>query len=140
VRLGAGIPRLDLDSAVGLRIVRNERKEGTMSDQRIAIIGKLRAGSLARAEEIIEEGPPFELGGSGIARHSVFVCSDFVVFVFEGPDIEYGVHRLVDHPVVAASFGVWWPVLEATPRLAHERFFWETSPNGRARSASGAQP
>jgi hypothetical protein len=111
-----------------------------MSEQRIAIIGKLRAGSLARAEEIIEEGPPFELDGSGITRHSVFLCSDFVVFVFEGPDSEFAVHRLVDDPVVAASFGVWWPVLEGTPRLAHEWFFCETSPNGGARSASGGQP
>ena len=140
MRLGAGIPRLDLDSAVGLRIVSNERKEGTMSDQRIAIIGKLRAGSLARAEEVIEQGPPFGLGRSGITRHSVFVCSDFVVFVFEGPDIEYAVHRLIDDPVVGGSFGVWWPVLEGTPRLAHERFFWETSPNGRPPTASRAQP
>jgi hypothetical protein len=111
-----------------------------MSEQRIAIIGKLKPHSLARAEEIVEQGPPFDLGGSGITRHSVFICSDFVVFVFEGPNIEYAVHGLVDHPVAAASFGVWWPLLEGMPRLAHERFFWGTSPNGRARTASTAQP
>jgi hypothetical protein len=111
-----------------------------MSEQRIAIIGKLKPRSLARAEEIVEQGPPFDLGGTGITRHSAFVCSDFVVFVFEGPNIEDAVYGLVDHPVVAASFSVWWPLLEGTPRLAHERFFWETSPNGRPRTASGAQP
>jgi hypothetical protein len=97
-----------------------------MSEQRIAIIGNLRPNSLARAEEIVEQGPPYELGGTGITRHSVFLSSDFVVFVFEGPNIEHAVHDLVDHPVVSASFSVWAPVLEGTPRLAHERFFWDS--------------
>ena len=77
--------------------------------------GKLKPRSLARADEIVELG-------------------------FKRPSIEYAVQGPVEQPVVAASVSVWRSVLEGTPRLPHERFFPETSPNGRARTASGAQP
>ena len=96
-----------------------------MSAERIAIIGRLRPGSSERANEVIEQGPPFELGEAGLERHSVFVCSDCVLFVFEGRDVEQLVRRLVDDPAVSAGFGAWGPLLDGTPQLAHERFFWE---------------
>lgn len=97
-----------------------------MSAQRIAVIGKLKPGSLERAEEIIvEHGPPFDLDEAGLERHSVFLSSDNVVFVFEGPNVERAVGRLVDDPAVSGSFSVWGPVLDGTPQLAHERFFWK---------------
>jgi hypothetical protein len=96
-----------------------------MTAQRIAVIGKLKPGSLRRAEEIVELGPPFELDEAGLERHSMFLSSDWVVFVFEGPNVERVVDRLVGDPVVSASFSVWGPVLDGTPQLAHERFFWE---------------
>lgn len=96
-----------------------------MSAERIAVIGMLRPGSLERAEEIVETGPPFDLDEAGLQRHSVFVCSECVVFVFEGPNVDRVVDRLVDDPVVSANFSVWGPVLDGTPHIAHERFFWE---------------
>jgi hypothetical protein len=106
--------------------INEEGKEKIMSAQRIAVIGRLKPGSLERAEEIIvEHGPPFELDEAGLARHSVFLSSDSVVFVFEGPNVERVVGRLVDDPAVSGSFSVWGPVLDGTPQLAHERFFWE---------------
>jgi hypothetical protein len=106
-----------------------------MSARRIAVILKLKPGSLERAEEIIERGPPFELLEAGVERHTVFVAADFVVFTFEGPNVERAVDRLVDDPVVSASFGIWGPVLDGTPELAHERFFWEPPADARARTA-----
>jgi hypothetical protein len=93
--------------------------------QRIAVIAKLRPGSLERAEEIVASGPPFDLDEAGLERHSVFVCSDFVAFVFEGQNVERLVERLVDDPVASGSFSVWGPILDGAPHLAHERFFWE---------------
>lgn len=107
-----------------------------MSAQRIAVIGKLRPGSLERAEEIVEHGPPFELVEAGVERHSVFVSSDFVVFVFEGLNVERVVDRLVNNPVVSASFSVWGPILDGTPHLAHERFFWELPADAGGRATS----
>jgi len=96
-----------------------------MSAQRIAVIGKLKQGSLERAEEIVDRGPPFELDEAGLERNTVFLSSEWVVFVFEGPNVERVVDRLVDDPVVSASFSRWGPVLDGTPHLVHERFFWE---------------
>jgi hypothetical protein len=97
---------------------------GTMSTQRIAVIAKLKAGSREQAEEIIEQGPPYALDQSGLERHSVFLASNSVVFVFEGQNVERVVRLLVDDPEISAGFGVWGTVLEGTPELAHERFFW----------------
>ena len=97
-----------------------------MSAQRIAVIGKLRPGSIERAEEIIvEQGPPFDLDEAGLERHSVFLSSDWVVFVFEGPNVERAVGRLVDDPTVVRELQRRGPLLDGTPHLAHERFFWE---------------
>jgi hypothetical protein len=107
------------------RLIEKKRRERSMSAQRIAVIGKLRPGSLARAEEVLEHGPPFELDEAGLQRHNVFLSSEWVVFVFEGPDVERIVGGLVDDPVASAGFSVWGPLLEGTPHLAHERFFWE---------------
>jgi len=59
-----------------------------MSAQRIAVIGKLKQGSLERAEEIVDRGPPFELDEAGLERNTVFLSSEWVVFVFEGPNVE----------------------------------------------------
>jgi hypothetical protein len=98
-----------------------------VSPQRIAVVGKLRPGSVERAQEIVDDGPPLVLEAAGLERHSVFVSSDWVVFVFEGVNVESVVDRLVDDPVVSANFSVWGPILEGTPELAHERFFWDRS-------------
>lgn len=52
--------------------------------QRVAVVAKLRPDAKVRAESLIEEGPPFDLDGSGFERHVVFVSGDQVIFVFEG--------------------------------------------------------
>jgi hypothetical protein len=99
-----------------------------MPAERIAIIGKLKPGALERAEEIVKQGPPFELDMAGLERHSVFVSHDHVVFVFEGLGVERIVADLANHPVVAAEFSTWGPLLDGTPTLAHERFSWASEP------------
>ena len=54
----------------------------------------------------------------------MFLASDTVVFVFEGPDVEDQVRRLVNDPAISAGFGVWGPLLDGTPQLGHERYYW----------------
>lgn len=110
-----------------------------MSSQRMAVIGKLKPGSLERAEEIVEDGPPFALDEAGLERHSLFVGSDWVVFLFEGPNVERVVDRLVNDPVVSANFSAWGPILDGTPQLAHERFFWEVPLDAPARTGSAGE-
>jgi hypothetical protein len=47
--------------------------------------------------------------------------------VFEGPGSEGLVRDLVNDPTRSAAFSVWAPLLEGTPELAREEFYWETS-------------
>jgi hypothetical protein len=50
-----------------------------------------------------------------------------VVFVFEGSGVEGLVRGLVNDPTSSAMFSVWGPLLEGTPVLAREEFYWEAS-------------
>jgi hypothetical protein len=93
--------------------------------ERVAVIATLRPGSRERAEEILAEGAPYELAETGFRRHSVFLAEEAVVFVFEGFGIEALVRDLVNDPTRSATFSVWGPLLDATPTLAHEEFYWE---------------
>jgi hypothetical protein len=93
--------------------------------ERFAVVAKLRPGSRARAEEIIAEGPPFALRLTGLRRHGVFLSEDAVVFVFEGPDVEHRLRSLVNDPTSSGAFSKWAPLLDGTPTLAREEFFWE---------------
>jgi hypothetical protein len=93
--------------------------------ERVAVIASLRLGSRERAEEILAEGAPYELAETGFRRHSVFLAEEAVVFVFEGVGIEALVRNLVNDPTRSATFSVWGPLLDATPALAREEFYWE---------------
>jgi hypothetical protein len=72
--------------------------------ERIAIVVRLKEGSGPRAAELIEAGPPFDLAETGVVHHTVYLSAGEVVFVFEGPQVEW----IVDGP----------------PRIDRERFGW----------------
>jgi hypothetical protein len=93
---------------------------------RVAVVAKLLPGSRERATQILAEGAPYGLALAGFRRHSVLLAEDAVVFVFEGPGIEGLVRDLVNDPTRSAAFSVWAPLLEGTPELAREEFYWET--------------
>jgi hypothetical protein len=93
--------------------------------QRIGIALDLIAGSRERAEELIADGPPFDLAAAGFVRNSILLGNDRAVFIFEGEDVERLVRDIVDDPVRSASLAVWAPILEGTPRIVHEVFVWE---------------
>jgi hypothetical protein len=97
---------------------------------RLAIVAQLKADSPDRAQELLAAGPPFRLEGSCIERHAVYLSSREVVFVFEGPEVEWKVDDLVDDFLQSALHGAfeeWRPLLEGKPRLANEAFFWSRS-------------
>jgi hypothetical protein len=96
------------------------------ADERVAVVATLLPGSRERAAEIIAEGAPYGLALAGFRRHSVFLAELTVVFVFEGRGIEGLVRDLVNDPARSAAFSVWAPLLEGTPVLAREEFYWET--------------
>jgi hypothetical protein len=93
--------------------------------ERLAVVARLRPGSDERARQILAGGAPYELGERGFERHSVFLTGEAAIFVFEGPGIEGLVRNLVDDPTSSATFSVWGPLLEGTPVLAREEFYWE---------------
>jgi hypothetical protein len=95
-------------------------------DERIAIVARLRPGSRDRAAQILAEGAPYGLALAGFRWHSVFLAEEAVIFVFAGPGIERLVRALVNDRARSAAFGAWAPLLNGTPALAQEEFFWKS--------------
>ncbi|MGE5272923.1 MAG: hypothetical protein ACM3QU_04005 [Verrucomicrobiota bacterium] len=99
--------------------------------ERLALIARLKPGSEPRARALIAKGPPFDLRGGGFVRHSVFLSSTEVVFVFEAPQVEWLVDSLVDEPfhwMLREALDEWRPLVEGQPRIAREQFFWDNDP------------
>jgi len=91
---------------------------------RLVIVARLQDGAHTRAEELIEEGPPFEPDELGFHRHGVYLTATDVVFIFEAPEVEWLVNDVIDHPVFATALAPWRGLVDGPPRLAHERYFW----------------
>ena len=73
---------------------------------------------------MLRAGPPFDPEELGLERHAAYLTAGEVIFVFEGPEVEWALNDVIDDPVVASAFAFWAPLIEGTPRLAHERFYW----------------
>jgi hypothetical protein len=101
--------------------------DGRDVNERVAVVATLLPGSRERAAQILAKGAPYGLALAGFRRHSVFLAEETVVFVFEGPGIEGLVRDLINDPVRSAAFSIWAPLLEGTPMLAREEFYWEAS-------------
>lgn len=97
------------------------------ANERVAVVAALKLGSRDRAAAILAQGAPYGIDRAGFRRHSVFLAEETVVFLFEGPGIERLVRDLVNDPVRSGGFGVWAPLLDGTPALAREEFYWEAS-------------
>jgi hypothetical protein len=100
--------------------------------QRIVVIAELKSGSEAAAADIVRSGPPYDPGEIGLARHGVYVGGSEAVFVFEGPNVEQQLRDLVNDPAASPAFAVWAPLLEGTPSVAHELFYWEATGEANA--------
>jgi len=101
---------------------RNTTEEDPMN--RLMIVARLNEGAHEGAEALLAKGPPFEPEELGFHRHGAYLTAGEVVFLFEAPEVEWIVNDIVDDPVLAAAFGPWQKLIEGTPRLAHERFYW----------------
>jgi hypothetical protein len=92
--------------------------------KRLMIVARLRDDAHDEAEVLLAEGPPFDPEQVGLERHSAYLTAGEVVFLFEGPEVEWVVNDLVDDPRVAPFFAPWEKLIDGAPRLAHERFHW----------------
>jgi hypothetical protein len=100
----------------------------------VAVVARLRDGTEARARELIAQGPPFDPHDMGFDRLAVYLSPGEVIFYFEGRGAAQKLADVIDDMVVSASFSAWGPLLEGTPKLAHESYFWEAE-NQTARSS-----
>lgn len=96
--------------------------------EQIAIVAGLKDGMHERAKALLEEGAPFDPASEGFTRHTVYLSSREVVFVFEGHEVEWVVDDVVTEPFrwsVADAFDAWRPLVEGEPRIAHVVYSWE---------------
>ena len=91
---------------------------------RLMIIARLQPGKHEAAEALLRQGPPFDPEELGLHRHGAYLTASEVVFVFEAPEVEWIVNDLVDDPVLSSAFGPWRAIVEESPRLAHEHYYW----------------
>jgi len=100
--------------------------------ERLALIAQLKPGAHLQADELIAKGPPFDPEESGFTRHSIFLSTREVVFVFEAHQVEWLVDDLAQGGFLqhrlSEAFESWRPLIEGEPLLARERFFWEHDP------------
>ena len=96
---------------------------------RVVVVARLRRGVRDQAMKLIADGPPFEPGTLGFERHAVYLSSEEVVFLFEGPSAARRLAATIDDMVSSASFSAWAGLLKGTPRIAHEQYFWEGEQN-----------
>jgi hypothetical protein len=91
---------------------------------RLMIVARLREGSHEEAEGLIAKGPPFDAEEQGFHRHAVYLTASEVVFLFEAPEVEWIVNDLVDDRAMSSAFGPWGKLIDGSPRLAHEGYYW----------------
>ncbi len=93
--------------------------------QRLAVVARLKPDMSARAAELIDSGPPFDPASVGLRRHEVYLSHGEVVFVFEGPEVEWIVDGIVNGPFRSPAFAAWESLLEGPPRLARVAYAWD---------------
>lgn len=94
--------------------------------QRLVVVVPLAEGAEEQARELLEQGPPFELGETQYVRHEVFLTGSEVVFVFEAGDDEPATLsvRAAD-PSFWRAAAAWRPLMAGRPRIAETIFVWE---------------
>jgi hypothetical protein len=93
--------------------------------QRLAVIASLKPDSGDRAAELIAQGPPFNPKDVGFERHSIYLTSDHVVFMFEGGNLNQLLSKVMRNPSSSDTFGNWERIIEGMPRVAREVYSWE---------------
>jgi hypothetical protein len=95
--------------------------------RRVVVTARLKPSSEDAATDIVRSGPPYDPGEIGLVRHGVYLGGSEVVFVFEGANLEQELLDLLNDPTASAAFAVWGPLLEGSPSIAHELFYWEAT-------------
>jgi Rad3-related DNA helicase len=93
----------------------------------IAIVARLKPGARRDAQELVDAGPPFDLEGPGLVRHTVYLTADEVVFVFEGHEVEWIVDAIATDPFrweTSSALERWRDLIQGPGRIARPAFDW----------------
>lgn len=97
---------------------------------RLVVVVPLKDGARARARELLDAGPPFDLEGTALDRHDVFLTEREVVFVFEAPGEAARLELPADDPGLWKAAAAWRECLAGRPRKAEVAFTWERTSRG----------
>ena len=94
--------------------------------RRLVVVAPLRPVADARARELLDEGPPFDLADSPFDWHEVFVTPQEVVFVFGGTASAGETLSLAaEDPGIWRAAKDWADCLDGRPRIARSAFSWK---------------
>ena len=99
--------------------------------QLVGIVLPLRRRMQAEAAALVEQGPPFDLAALGLERHDVLLSEREVIFLFAGMRVVETMERLVRDPAVWQAASGWARVSAGPPRLAEQRYGWQSRWGGR---------
>jgi hypothetical protein len=91
---------------------------------RLVVVAPLKDGTLARARELLEEGPPFDLEQTRFDAHQVFITEREVVFLFEGAHGSVTLDLPGQDPALWKAAAAWAACLAERPRIARTVFSW----------------
>jgi hypothetical protein len=89
---------------------------------RLVVVAPLKPGTEARARELLDEGPPFDLEGSAFDAHEIFLTPQEVVFVFDGNET---LSLAAEEPGIWRAAKDWADCLDGRPRIARSAFSWK---------------
>jgi hypothetical protein len=94
-----------------------------MIQHQVAIVAQIRAGKRAELNQLIHQGPPFDLAEHGFTRHEAFLGDDDIVLIFKGTKPATDTKRLIS--ILGAGQLAKLGMLVSTPRMLTESFEWQ---------------
>ena len=91
---------------------------------RLVVVVPLVDGARGRVEELLSQGPPFEIEATRLSRHEVFLTDHEVIFDFETPGSEPPIALEAEDPVLYEAAEAWHSVMAGKPRKAVMAFAW----------------
>jgi hypothetical protein len=90
----------------------------------LVVVARLAEGMRERARELVTGGPPFELSGTDLSAHRVYLTEREAVFVFEGAQPRAALERLAGDAGMWRAAAAWREVLAGRPQIAEQVYDW----------------
>jgi hypothetical protein len=97
--------------------------------QQLVITAKLRPGSETEVRKLLLRGPSFELHGTGLDRHAVFLAPEQLVLLFEGERADEEAASLLERSGVLQAGSRLAGFIEGELTMSQEVFSWSRAPD-----------